>query len=442
MQNKHNRKRLERTLWWTSLLAVGPSLGICIFFIMQSDWSGLSKFTAIVVLVTLLLGSLLGLRHRIIRPLQTVSSMLSAMRQGDFSAKIYGYHPQDVMGEIFFEMNEFGNVLRQQRLGAAEATALLKTIMAEIEVALFAFDAKSKLTLLNPAGERLLGRPAPQLLGHTARELDLDDILEGESEQTITRIVAGRNGRWDVRRGHFREGGKPHTLVLMSDVSQPLREEERQAWKRIIRVIGHELNNSLAPMISISSSLISIVKRDPMPPDWEEDLEEGLDIIKARSEGLSRFMEAYSRMAKLPPPSLTAVDIKELIRRVVKLEDSDRVHLKEGDSIMLQADADQLEQAIINLLHNAIYAAEETNGQVMVSWRKEEDRWLDILIEDEGPGISNPSNLFVPFFTTKSTGSGIGLVLSRNIAEAHNGSLDLNNRQGQTGCVATLRFPL
>jgi len=442
MDKQNNRKRLERSIWWSSLFAVGPTFALTVYFIQNSNWTGLSKFTAILVLVAVILIGLRNLFVRIIRPLQTVSSMLSSMRQGDFSVKIFGYHPQDVMGEIFFEMNEFGNVLRRQRLGAVEATSLLKTIMAEIDVALFAFDDREKLTLLNPAGERLLGKPAPQILGLTARELDLQDVLGGESEQTISRSFPHYSGRWDVRRGTFREGGMPHTLVLMADVSQPLREEERQAWKRIIRVIGHELNNSLAPMISISGSLQDLVQRDPMPEDWREDLNEGLGIIQSRTEGLSRFMEAYSRMAKLPPPSFKDVDLGEMLSHIVKLEAFDRLILEPGEALVISADKAQLEQAIINLLHNAIHAVEETGGKVLLTWKQSSSNRVEIDIIDEGEGITNPSNLFVPFFTTKSSGSGIGLVLSRNIAEAHHGTLDLENREDRSGCIARLVLPL
>jgi signal transduction histidine kinase len=233
----------------------------------------------------------------------------------------------------------------------------------------------------------------------------------------------------------------PHQLLVLADLSQALREEERQAWQRLLRVLGHELNNSLAPIKSISGSLVDLLSRDPPPADWKDDAQRGLGVITARADALSRFMEAYSRLARLPQPKLQPVEITPLIHRVAGLETRVPVVIAAGVDVMLQADADQLEQLLINLLRNAADAALETQGGVRVGWTRAGSR-LEISVEDEGPGISNTANLFVPFFTTKPGGSGIGLALSRQIAEAHGGSLTLENRSQDAGCVARLRLPL
>jgi signal transduction histidine kinase len=239
----------------------------------------------------------------------------------------------------------------------------------------------------------------------------------------------------------FREGGLPHQLLALSDLSRALREEERQAWQRLLRVLGHELNNSLAPIRSIAGSLDSIIARDPLPEDWREDAQRGVAVIAARAEALSRFMEAYSRLARLPQPRFQPVDLGACIRRVVELETRAPVALAPGPKLTVQADPDQLEQLLINLLRNAVDAALTTGGGVAVRWTRNAN-YVEVLVEDEGPGVTNSSNLFVPFFTTKPGGSGIGLVLSRQIAEAHGGSLTLQNRPTGPGCEARLRLPL
>jgi signal transduction histidine kinase len=313
--------------------------------------------------------------------------------------------------------------------------------MGEINLAVFAFDDAQRLRLVNRAGERLLAQPVERLLGRTASELGLADCLQGEPTRTMQMTFLGGIGRWGMRRNSFRQGGLPHQLLVLADLSQALREEERQAWQRLLRVLGHELNNSLAPIKSISSSLLNLLTKDPPPADWKDDMQHGLGVITARADALSRFMEAYSRLARLPQPKLQPVEITPLVRRVAGLETRVPVVVAAGANVMLQADADQLEQLLINLLRNAADAALETKGGVKVGWAKTGAR-LEISVEDEGPGISNTANLFVPFFTTKPGGSGIGLALSRQIAEAHGGSLTLEKRSQGVGSVARLRLPL
>jgi signal transduction histidine kinase len=230
-------------------------------------------------------------------------------------------------------------------------------------------------------------------------------------------------------------------LLVLTDLSRALREEERQAWQRLLRVLGHELNNSLAPIRSIAGSLESLVGRDPLPEDWQEDVKGGLAVINSRAEALTRFMESYSRLARLPQPKIQPVDLAACIRRVLSLETRIAVEAAPGPVVTIQADGDQLEQLLINLLRNAVDAALETGGGVHVRWTRN-GSFVDIMVEDEGPGLPSTSNLFVPFFTTKPGGSGIGLVLSRQIAEAHGGSLTLHNRVSARGCEARLRLPL
>lgn len=433
--------RHDRRVLLMALLAGLPAVIVSLSLLWSGDYTTKVQWTLTVLILGFWWGFAFSLRERVIFPLQTLSNLLAALREGDFSIRARGARGRDALAEVMLEVNALGETLREQRLGAVEATTLLRTVMAEINVAVFALDGDHRLSMVNRAGERLLGQPAERLMGRKATELGLAECLEGEPTQTRQLSFPGGAGRWEVRHGTFREGGLPHQLLVLSDLSRALREEERQAWQRIIRVLGHELNNSLTPIKSMAGSLESLLTREPRPADWDEDMRRGLAVIASRSEALSRFMGGYARLARLPQPRLHPLEIGALIRRVVGLETRQTVTIVPGPDLTIQADGDQLEQLLINLVRNAVDASLETRGGVQVGWRKNAS-YVEAWIQDEGPGLSNTANLFVPFFTTKPGGSGIGLALSRQIAEAHGGTLTLENRQKGPGCKACLRLPI
>jgi two-component system, NtrC family, nitrogen regulation sensor histidine kinase NtrY len=426
------------------LLALGtglPGTLLAIGLLWAGDFSSQARWTIAVLTAGAWFGLACAVRHKVRFPLQTVSNLLSAIREGDFSIRARGARYDDSLGEVIAEVNTLGETLRNQRLGALEASALLRTVMSEIEVAVFTFDGEQRLRLVNRAGERLLARSSEQLLGRTAEELGLSDCLLGEPARTMQVTLPGGLGRWGMRRTTFRQGGLPHHLVVLTDLSRALRDEEREAWQRLVRVLGHELNNSLAPIKSIAGSLESVMLREPRAADWEDDMRRGLGVIAARAESLTRFMEAYSRLARLPAPRRQLLEVGPWVHRVAKLESRLAVKVEGGPDLRLKADPDQLDQLLINLVRNAVDAALETQGQVSMGWKKAAAH-VELWILDEGPGLADTTNLFVPFFTTKPKGSGIGLVLSRQIAEAHGGTLVLQNRLTGRGCEARLRLPL
>jgi two-component system nitrogen regulation sensor histidine kinase NtrY len=416
-----------------------PAVVTALFLLWTGSFTPKVQWTLSVLILGVFFGFVFALRDRVVYPLQTISNLLAALREDDFSIRAR-VDASDALGEVMQEVNALSATLRSQRLGAQEATALLRAVMAEIDVAIFAFDNDQRLVLINRYAERLLGRATEELLGHRAEELGLQPTLRNDASiQDIS--FPGGAGRWEVRRATFWQGGLPHEMLVLTDVSQPLREQERQAWQRLIRVIGHELNNSLAPIKSIAGSLEGLLGRREMPADWRDDMQRGLAIIASRSDALSRFTAAYARLARLPQPNRQPVRFAPVVQRIAELDTRLPVTLKRGPDVTVSADADQLEQLLINVIRNAIDASLETGGCVTVGWARTR-RTLEVHVDDEGPGLPNTGNLFVPFFTTKPGGSGIGLVLSRQIAEGHGGALTLENRVNARGCRATLRIPI
>jgi two-component system nitrogen regulation sensor histidine kinase NtrY len=431
--------RLEGNVFRLALLGGLPGVAVALVLLVGAELSGQLKWTLGVLIVGTWIVVAVVLRERVVRPLQTLSNLLGALREGDYSIRARGADRDDALGLAFLEANVLGETLRSQRLGAMEASTLLRTVVTEIDVAVFAFDHDRRLRLVNRAGARILASNEERLLGRTAEQLGLVDPLRGETPRAMDMTFPGARGRWEVRRTPFRQDGRSHTLLVIADLSKTLREEELKAWQRLVRVLSHEINNSLAPIKSLAASLQAVLDRQPRPKDADSDLRQGLSVIGGRADALVRFMSSYARLARLPTPKRIPMDVGAWVRRVAALETRLPVKVVEGPPMGIAADGDQLDQLLINLVRNAVDASLPTNGAVTVTWDGTEEA-VEVRVIDEGPGIAEGANLFVPFFTTKPEGSGIGLVLSRQIAEAHGGSLALENGT-QGGCVATVRLP-
>ncbi|QYM80526.1 PAS domain-containing sensor histidine kinase [Horticoccus luteus] len=440
MAKSYRRFSHDESVFATALLAGLPGVVVSLALLWTGDFTPKVQWTLTLIVAGSWLGFAGAVKSRVVRPLQTMANLLSALREGDFSVRARGARRDEPLGDVMTEINTLSRTLQEQRLGALEATALLRTVMEEIDVAIFAFDQDGALRLANHSAQILLDKPAERILGRNARELGLEEWLNGDPARVLSTSFPGHPGRWGMRRSLFREGGRPHHLIVIADLSRALREEETKAWQRLVRVLGHELNNSLAPIKSIAGSLGAILKHAQRPADWETDMRAGLEIIETRADGLSRFMQAYARLAKLPQPNLAPCSLLALVHRVVALELRHPVHVVGGPAIQVACDAAQIEQVLINLIKNAVDAVSETGGGVRIAWTKQSHR-VELTVEDDGPGVANASNLFVPFFTTKPSGSGIGLVLCRQIAENHGGTLTLANRSDAPGSVATLRLP-
>src|SRR5215467_618471 len=381
-QRNHARVSYEGRIVLLALLAGLPGSAAALAYLWAGDHSPREQWTVTVVIVCAWLGFAMAVRERVVFPLQTLSNLLAALREGDFSVRGRSPRPDDALGEVMREVNTLGNTLREQRLGAMEATTLLRTVMREIDVAVFAFDENQRLRLVNRAGERLLAAPAERLLGQTAVELQLELCLDGPPVTTLQTTFPGGAGRWGVRRTRVREHGIPLELVVISDLTQALSEQELQAWQRLVRVLGHELNNSLAPIKSIAGSLEAIISREELPDDWRDDMRRGLSVITSRSESLSRFIGAYARLAKLPRPQLQPLEVAACVGRAVSFETRVPPQVSAGPDMIVQGDPDQIEQVLINLLRNAADASLATNGKVIAGWAREA-AMIEIWIKDE-----------------------------------------------------------
>ena len=441
----------EKRIAFFAVFAALPGVAVGTILIWTSAWSRDAKIALTALEFFLWLILTLVLLEQIVRPLQTLANVVGALREEDYSFRARGAAPNDALGELALEINSLADILTEQRIQSIEATALLRRVVDEIDAPLFTFDPDHILRLVNAAGERLLQQPAARLLGRTATELELGACFEARNETLVALPYSTPNARWMVRRSSFRQNGVPHTLIVLADVSRALREQERSAWQRLIRVLGHELNNSLAPIISIAGSLASRLPLPELPEAQNADFQRGLNIIESRTAALHRFLQSYRRLAQMPSPTLQPVELRPLLERVAVLETRLHVEIASGPDLVLMLDPDLIEQMLINLVGNAVDAAlEQTQspqagsqpGEPQVSMRWEQfDRKVAIMVEDNGIGLLNPSNAFVPFYTTKPGGSGIGLVLSQQIAEAHGGTIELANRQNARGCIVKVLLP-
>src|SRR5579864_3297728 len=453
---RRTRLLYEHRINFYSFLVALPCILVSVVLIWVQSWSLESRLALIGLELFVWWLLALALQEQTTRPLQTLSNVIGALREEDYSFRARNAVPEDALGELSLEVNALADTLSDEKIRTIEATALLQRVVDEIDAPLFAFDPGSILRLVNPAGEHLLRQSMARMLGRTAADLNLQKCLIADNESLVELELQESQARWLLRRSSFRQAGVPHTLVVLSDVSRALREEERRAWQRLIRVLGHELSNSLAPIKSIAGSLSSRVQSTEIDPEVRNDLQRGLEIIEMRSASLQRFLEAYRKLAQMPKPNLKDVPLRALVSRVAALEMRVKVCVREGPEVIFQADPDQLEQMLINLIRNAADAVLENTSaatkkpceqgthaevpDVVVRWDADAAQVM-LAIEDEGPGLLNPANVLTPFYTTKPNGSGVGLVLCRQIAEAHGGSIEISNRQGSHGCLVKVVLP-
>lgn len=427
-----NPQSFGRKVILLTLAASLPGMFLSLYFLWQMSWSPYLLWLLTLLVALLPLIFIFYIAKELSFQLRTLSSLVEAIRIGDFSLRGRRAGNNDAMAELLLQINQLADQLKFHRIRDMEMGHLLDKVVREIDVAIFAFDHKQQLKLVNPTACQLLNKSRETLLGQNAGQLGLDEYLRGPEQQLVDRNFMGAAGRWQIKREGYRETGLQHKLLFITDLKQVLRTQELQAWRRLIRVLSHEVNNSLSPIISVSDTLLLLARQQD--DDWQDDLDDGLQLISERAKSLGCFIKQYSKLTKLPEPQKQCFLFNELLENVCELYPQQQIQLQLSQPYYIFADTTLLEQTLINLVKNAI----EAGGPIIINCQQQ-DNQLKIQICDQGPGIANLENLFVPFYSTKTNGSGIGLVLSRQIIEAHNGSLQLFN--GENGAIAEMLLP-
>jgi two-component system, NtrC family, nitrogen regulation sensor histidine kinase NtrY len=435
-----------RRLLFSVLGAGFPAVALALVLLWSSSYALDHKLEGTAFTLLSWLGLSFSVQQSFIHSLRVLANVVSSIKEEDFSLRATGAMKGDALGELAIEINSLARALEEQRLGTLEGASLLRKVMTEAGTAIFAFAPDGRVHLVNKAATELLEAEEQKILHQTASSLGIEELLEGPAAETITRSFANIEKRWLVRRTWFRQHGIQHRLVVLSEASEALRAEERSAWQRLVRVLSHEINNSLAPIKSIARTLSRMPAIAALSPEALDQLKHGLEVIGSRAESLNRFLQNYAQLARLPLPNKCVFELKAFVEHVSQLELRLPVRVDGGPAVCVSLDRDQMEQGLINLIRNAVEAVlvlpsrDQVQTSVVVSWAVSRSD-LELLVHDRGVGLPPTENLFVPFYTTKPTGAGIGLILCRQIVENHGGQLAIRNRKDGGGCEVVARIP-
>ncbi len=372
---------------------------------------------------------------------RSLSNLLDAMTKGDYALRMRQDKPDSALNELITSINKLAEHLSSQRLESVENQLLLDSVIDHVNVSILSIDESGKIHLLNPAARKLLNSSDKIELQTMEKQIEKLKTLPKNQSSVLTLEFVNESARYSVHNEYFRSAGLQYRLFLITDIDYLLRKEEDKAWQNLVRVLSHEINNSLTPIASISQMLLKSALDPNRIDNSREDLVKGLELIRNRSLDLREFVNSYNKLNTPPAPNFALTKLSKIADKLSTLFLDDNFVVNSDTEIFINCDSIQLEQVLINLIKNAIEASSQCNHSVDMTWSLSKDN-CKIIIADKGTGISNIDNLFVPFFTTKPQGSGIGLIFSRQIVEAHNGSLTLNNRNDGPGCIALITLPL
>ena len=410
-------------------------LSAALYFLPLSIYFKLLVFSLTLILV---IYGAFEIRRLIVSQLRTATNLMEALTSGDFSLRACNQGEHSALNEFNDLLNGLANSMAQQSLVSKERQILLHKVIDHIDVAIIVIDHHQCISLINPAAEQLFDNKFAKLDGAPIKTLGLQEVVTNEFRQVVEFEIKQHRKKVYIHSDEYFDQGNKHRLIFITDIQDILRDEERHAWQRLLRVLSHEINNSLAPIASISESLHASSLQDSSVLE-ASDFQQGLAVISERSTHLNEFIQRYQKLTKLPAPQKSMVHVASLLANTVALFDD--VQLKSmSDEMTCFFDESQMQQVLVNLIKNAQESGKQGNEVEVLGRRTPKN--LELIVQDKGRGISNMDNIFVPFYTTKAAGSGIGLVLCRQIVRNHGGDLALKNRRDQQGVIATITLPI
>jgi nitrogen fixation/metabolism regulation signal transduction histidine kinase len=416
-----------------------PVTLLLVWLLIDSPLPGAVKAAIAVICLLWILIVSGAARGELLHHVRTLSNLVESIRTQDYSMKGSRARESGELAELYQQINSLTDSLKSSRQSEQELLSILDKVVSQINVAIVVCDSRNRIRLVNQLAAALLKSSSAELLGVSITDTVLAQFLDSTEPRLVDFRFPGAEGRWQITQHHYRHQGQASRMLFIADLRQVLSDEEIAAWQRLIRVIGHEVNNSLTPITSLCQTLTGMLAR-PDSAEYAADVREGLSVIADRARNLQEFISVYARLARLPEPHKVLFAVTALAGKLQRFFASQALEISPFPQGEVFGDPVHLEQALINLIKNAL-EANPTGARAVLSCQLH-DGQCEFQIVDQGAGIRNPQNLFVPFYTTKPEGAGIGLILCRQIAAGHHGRVTLENRADGPGAVARLTLPL
>ncbi|MBX2859464.1 MAG: hypothetical protein KTR17_12450 [Cellvibrionaceae bacterium] len=438
---------LEAFLSYLILISALPCSVLALYLAWQANFSIYLIFLLGTVQAFVIALAIFHARHQLALRLRGIATVVEAACLGDFSIKAKREARGSAIQDLVDSVNTLSKDLSSDNRQIAEKGVLLQKIIDQIQVGVITLDLRGRLYSINAAAKRILElKPTNPLYSVSDLPIHFDHSRPVKTIINITQHNCIK--RLFLQCETYRDGGEEHRLILLTEMDYLLRQEQFKSWEELVRVISHEINNSLSPISSLSQSMTSLLNENTIDHDNKQDLLRCSTMISERAKSLGAFIAKYRHLSTLNQQNYSNACVNSVLESVLSLFIRKKVYIESNDTYYCNIDTQQMQQVFINLIKNGFEAFDEASAmesEVRIVLSKEEDydrSYLRVDIEDNGRGLANAKNLFVPFYSTKPSGSGIGLALSRQIVEMHRGTLTLANRYESRGCVATVRLPL
>jgi len=431
LSGKSNAQR-EDNQYKLILLVCIPCVFITTVALFLAQISG--YLIAFIIIVLLLLCSfvMVASKQNSQYQIRTLSNLIESMIDGDYTLR-GRLQTNQAFQELLNSVNVLAGTLSKHKIEAKESRLLLERIMEQMDAMVLATDEQGFVVMANASAHKLILGEVDKANNIQISNIQLSALPIGaEIINANTGIIDFKSGSITgehfLSKEAFFSDGKQHQLYTLTNAERLLMEKERKAWQSLLRVLSHEMNNSLTPIVAISQSMQKKLQK----ADSEivkASLLDGINIINERADSLSQFIASYSQLSQLPKPNKSIFKLALMIEKLATLYPDCKINCLFDTQLLIEADKSQLEQVLINLFKNAVEAMENVDEKIIEISSSTEGNWQHITLRDFGTGIANLANVFVPFYTTKPQGSGIGLALCRQILFNHNGSIKIDNHQ-------------